>query len=174
MHAQLASAESRAATAEAQARRQANQIKGMRWQLQCMHQAITKNKTKIRKLQAIANASSYVDLGSGVFDAGASNQSFKGGSSAERMQKSRGVKRAVQAIIVHCDKSKSKAAEIVDAILNNEMIQQCYDKPETDKVAYICIIQPHSLIHSLIPSFLHFEACAGDCDRACKEHRVTA
>jgi hypothetical protein len=64
-----------------------------------MHQAITKNKTKIRKPQAIANASSYVDLGSGVFDAGASNQSFKGGSSAERMQKSRGVKRAVRQLL---------------------------------------------------------------------------
>ena len=71
MHAEVALAKCRATTAEAQARRQANQIKGMRWQLQCMHQAITKNKTKIRKLQAIANASSYVDLGSGVFDAGA-------------------------------------------------------------------------------------------------------
>jgi hypothetical protein len=35
-------AECRATTAEAQARRQENQIKGMRWQLQCMQQSITK------------------------------------------------------------------------------------------------------------------------------------
>jgi hypothetical protein len=44
MHAEVALTKCRATTAEAQARRQANQFKGMRWPLQCMHQAITKNK----------------------------------------------------------------------------------------------------------------------------------
>ncbi len=137
MHAQLASAESRAATAEAQARRQANQIKGMRWQLQCMHQAITKNKTKIRKLQAIANATAVVDLGGEVFNPGAADQSFAGGSSAQRMQKSRGVQQAVQAIMARCDGSKKKAAEIVDGILNNDLVCGCYQKAESDEVSNI-------------------------------------
>jgi hypothetical protein len=46
MCAEVASAESRAATAEARVKRQQNQIKGMQWQLRCLHQAITKNKGK--------------------------------------------------------------------------------------------------------------------------------
>ena len=106
LHTQLTSAESRATTAEAKVQRQQNQIKGMRWQLRCLHQTITKNKTKIRKLQAIANATAVVDLGGEVFNPGAADQSFAGGSSAQRMQKSRGVQQAVQAIMARCEGSK--------------------------------------------------------------------
>jgi hypothetical protein len=84
MHADVASAESRAATAEARVKRQQNQIKGMQWQLRCLHQAMTKNKGKIKKLQAIANATSVVDLGGEVFNPSAADQSFAGGSSAQR------------------------------------------------------------------------------------------
>jgi hypothetical protein len=48
----------------------------------------------------------FLILGGEDLNPSAADQSFAGGSSAQRMQKSRGVQQAVQAIMARCEGSK--------------------------------------------------------------------
>ena len=39
--------------------------------------------------------------------------------------------------MVRCNGSKKKAAEIVDGILNNDLVRECYQKAASDEVSNI-------------------------------------
>ena len=140
MQTKMSASRRQVSSAKLELKAKQNRINGLKWQLACLHKAMVKHTTQIKKLQAIANsipkATRSFELGStGTFSSQKETESFTGIDAAGRKRKSRAVNEAVQSILSHCEGSKMKAAEIIESVLKHDLLQQCYRADAQDQIA---------------------------------------